>query len=171
MTNMESPETSGCPTERKCKKCQRTMPIQAFTRNKKCKWGYEHRCRACAITTTKKWARENPSQAQKIKDDWRENNPEKHQQAVRDSNRRHRDKRKAYQEAYEKNNKNKIHARAAVHRAIETGRLIRPERCDRCSSTCGAGGRIEAHHRDYRMPLEVDWLCSICHNGITRSGG
>ena len=47
-----------------------------------------------------------------------------------------------------------------VRRAIKAGRLVRPDRCERCSST---GVRIEAAHRDYSQPLDVLWLCVPCH--------
>jgi len=43
--------------------------------------------------------------------------------------------------------------------AVESGRMIRPEKC----GECGGGGRIEAHHRDYDLPYEVEWLCTGCH--------
>ena len=55
----------------------------------------------------------------------------------------------------------KARARAAVHRAVRSGRLRRPAICDRC----GRGGRIEAHHDDYSRRLVVRWLCQLegCH--------
>jgi len=50
-------------------------------------------------------------------------------------------------------------AHVCVKLAIETGLLARPKNCSRC----GASGRIEAHHPDYSLMLEVVWLCPICH--------
>lgn len=61
--------------------------------------------------------------------------------------------------------KERQRARKKVEYAVRVGRLIRPTACDRC----GAGGRIEAHHRDYAKPLEVEWLCSQCHGRTRRS--
>ena len=57
-----------------------------------------------------------------------------------------------------------ILARNKLRAAVRKGILIRPEACDQCG---GVGQRIEAHHRDYDKPLEVEWLCSRCH-GKTR---
>lgn len=50
-------------------------------------------------------------------------------------------------------------ANAAVVRAVRSGKLVRPESCQRC----GASGRIHGHHPDYSQPLVVEWLCVPCH--------
>lgn len=47
-------------------------------------------------------------------------------------------------------------ARRAVHVEVAAGRLVR-QPCE-----CGAN-RVEAHHPDYSMPLEVEWLCRRHH--------
>lgn len=36
---------------------------------------------------------------------------------------------------------------------------MRPETCSKCYE----GETIQAHHEDYTKPLEVDWLCPMCH--------
>lgn len=53
-------------------------------------------------------------------------------------------------------------AREAVAKALRSGALVRPGRCERC----GAGGRIEAHHPDYDRPLDVEWRCLGCHKDV-----
>jgi len=52
----------------------------------------------------------------------------------------------------------KYRARTAVSNAIRDGKLLR-EPC----SGCGKTGRIHAHHDDYSKPLDVVWLCEMCH--------
>lgn len=47
----------------------------------------------------------------------------------------------------------------AVARAIESGSLIRPDHCHRCLIQCPA----QAHHDDHSKPLEIMWLCPVCH--------
>ena len=54
----------------------------------------------------------------------------------------------------------KRRAHAAVSYALETGRLILPDHCEMCFIVC----RPEGHHEDYSKQLEVDWLCTECHN-------
>lgn len=50
-------------------------------------------------------------------------------------------------------------AHSKVRYAVSTGKMIKPLRCSRC----GAKGDLEGHHDDYSKPLEVMWLCLVCH--------
>lgn len=47
-----------------------------------------------------------------------------------------------------------------VSKAIRTGALTRKP-CEICGAV-----RVEAHHRDYRKPLEVNWLCRKHHANV-----
>ena len=51
--------------------------------------------------------------------------------------------------------------RQSCHRqvsiAIKNGILVR-QPCERCGAE-----KTEAHHEDYDKPLDVMWLCTICH--------
>lgn len=53
--------------------------------------------------------------------------------------------------------------RRLAHRRVETalkyGELIRPNICEHCREAT----YTVAHHEDYRKPLEVVWLCDVCH--------
>jgi len=53
-------------------------------------------------------------------------------------------------------------AHRKVQRAILAGILKRPTVC----SLCGEARAIFGHHRDYRKPLEVTWVCQPCHKQI-----
>ena len=60
--------------------------------------------------------------------------------------------------------KNQMHhdAHHAVEAAVRTGKLARPDTCE----SCGATGKIEAHHHLGYEPehwLDVQWLCQLCH--------
>jgi len=67
------------------------------------------------------------------------------------------------QRAHQLLNRQAHNARAAVHRALKTGEIVRPEHCERCQQR---SLRLEAHHWDYREPLDVRWLCPPCHSVI-----
>jgi hypothetical protein len=52
---------------------------------------------------------------------------------------------------------NKSHT--AVSRAVASGTLIVPDHCAVCLVQC----KPQAHHDDYSKPLDVMWLCPVCH--------
>lgn len=62
-------------------------------------------------------------------------------------------------------------AYSRVSNALDCGRLVRPDTCQRCGNNPGLDrlGRslIDAHHSDHSKPLEVEWLCKKCHRSIT----
>jgi len=62
----------------------------------------------------------------------------------------------------------RLRARWAVATAVRTGRLVRPEACSECGAEPGPDelgrSRVEAHHEHYERPLDVEWLCSDCHD-------
>lgn len=53
----------------------------------------------------------------------------------------------------------KMASRRYLRTAIESGIIIRPDKCVTCFKEC----KPEAHHEDYMKPLEVVWLCRSCH--------
>ena len=63
----------------------------------------------------------------------------------------------------------KAKARSVFAIALRQGKLKRPIRCSKCRDKPGNDNfgrpKIEAHHEDYRKPLEVQWLCLKCHRG------
>lgn len=54
----------------------------------------------------------------------------------------------------------KSKARAKLNAAVQRGK-IKPLPCESFNNHCK--GRIEAHHTDYKKPLEVVWLCAFHH--------
>jgi hypothetical protein len=55
-------------------------------------------------------------------------------------------------------------SRQKLQYAVRVGSLLRPKRCDQCKKI----GKIGAHHRDYKQPLDVMWLCPRCHSLMHR---
>lgn len=59
----------------------------------------------------------------------------------------------------------KLAVRKKVHAAVRSGKLIKPDACERCGIVKEKSEQIQAHHPDYNEPLEVCWLCPKCHGG------
>ena len=79
--------------------------------------------------------------------------------------------RKKHGKAYEIVNKwkKKNPKKAAVHAlvvwAVKTGVLVRNEYCEECNLRC----KTQGHHEDYSKPLQVIWLCNLCHGNKHRT--
>lgn len=50
-------------------------------------------------------------------------------------------------------------ARKKLEKALQYGRMARPDHCENCNTIC----KPQGHHNDYSKPLEVEWLCVPCH--------
>ena len=48
---------------------------------------------------------------------------------------------------------------------IRNNKLIKPNVCQLCDEE---SSRIEGHHYDYSKPLDVFWLCRLCHVSVHR---
>ena len=68
---------------------------------------------------------------------------------------------------YRERHPEKTRAKHRVLTALRNGTLVRPTHCPRCGREdprrCDGRSGIHAHHHDYTKPLEVEWLCRICH--------
>lgn len=62
----------------------------------------------------------------------------------------------------------KVKARRAVSSALRSGKIKKSSECNVCKTS---NERIEAHHRDYSKPLEIEWLCRKCHVDLHRREG
>lgn len=53
-------------------------------------------------------------------------------------------------------------ARMALGVAVKHGVVVKPEACQRCGSVVSKR-HLHGHHHDYDRPLDVEWICSLCH--------
>lgn len=60
--------------------------------------------------------------------------------------------------------KEKVKARQRVRYAILKGVIIKPENC----SICYKKVNLEGHHKNYKKPLIVIWVCRDCHRKIDK---
>lgn len=125
-----------------CFKCQQEKMLTEFYKHPQMGDGYLNKCKEC----TKRDARVT---RRKRSDYYR----------AYDRKRGNRQGAE-YFEKYKAQQPEKYKAHVAAGNAIRDGRLIR-EPCFMCGTE-----KVEAHHVDYSKPLDVIWLCPMCHKRI-----
>ncbi len=148
------------PTHKTCTACGVTQLAEEFPLRKSHngKSYPSSVCRPCTTRNVGRWAAKNPEKRRAI---WRksaEGRRELHNKECREYYRRDKARRMASMQDYWARHPEKRAARHAVAYALQTGKL-KKEPCVKCGSTF----RLHAHHHDYGKPLDVTWLCSLCH--------
>ena len=126
-----------------CKKCQAELPFSDFYVHRRMADGHLSFCKTCV-----------KARVHRHYYDTREKQSE--QERRRNQNPDRRRKRAEYQRKYRSRYSERCNARQIVSNAVRDGRLT-PERC-----ACGSN-RVQAHHRDYSKPMDVEWVCFKCH--------
>lgn len=126
---------------RLCSACHRELPLAAFWARKN--RGLQYACRDCLLSNSRARYKRDLDASREQRRIYARGDKRASDRAAADR-RLFPGKRKAH---------------TAVYRATKAGILQRPEACSRC----GDRHRVEAHHDDYRKPLDVMWLCTACH--------
>ena len=136
--------------EKKCFKCNLMFPLHFFYKHVEMKDGHLNKCKICTRADENKRRRDNIEK-------WREHDRLRYKNDLA---------RRAYvSEACKKHRAKypiKYKARQAVGHALRNGTLIKKP-CYLCGNE-----KSQAHHDDYSKPLEVVWVCSLCHVKIER---
>ena len=66
-------------------------------------------------------------------------------------------KRSLYRMKYESIYPDKVKAGKIAREAKRKG-ILMPIPCEKCGDD-----KVQMHHKDYGKPLEVNWLCAMCH--------
>ena len=131
-------------TCKRCGWCLRVKPLVDYHMDARAKDGRVGRCKLCVSAGTRMWAALNRTQ------------------------------KNATDRAWKRRNRHKDRAHGAVRRALREGRLVKPRHCQSCgwlklekrvkgATVDWIPAPLEAHHVNYRKPLEVLWLCKRCH--------
>ena len=149
-----------------CYKCKQIKPLTAFHKDSSTKDGLNSKCKLCKSIYRKSYYQKN-----KGKELWRmkqyqlDNSEKIHKKAQEyyasePGLKQHRLDAKKYQKKYpERHN-----AHGKFTYALKTNRIKRPIHCELCGKKCVP----EGHHSDYSKPLEVQWLCHLCHTKLYR---
>lgn len=131
-----------------CSRCKKLLDKSAFYSDKRTPSGLKSQCKSCH--TEGNLRTRDPENSSIINRRYmreaRKRNPELFRERERVASRKR---------VWDK----KREARYQLNLAVRRGDLVRPSLC----SQCGSSGKITAHHTDYSKPLEVIWLCYVCH--------
>lgn len=145
-----------------CTCCGLRKPLEDFYKAALGSDGREAICKPCRKDKSQQWRRENEERNRAANRSWYERNKER-AAAVAKSWRASNPDRIAEMGARARERyPEKAAARRAVNNALRSGRLSKPQRCERCGSETPSP-RLHGHHADYSEPLEVEWLCVTCH--------
>lgn len=129
-----------------CFKCKNKKELRLFYKHPKTADKHLNKCKLCTKKDVKK-RYENPIFRKRIEkyESERFKRPERKEQLAR------------YRKEKNKKFPNKYRARTKLNHAVRDGHIERLP-CEKCGEP-----KSDGHHRDYRKPLDVKWLCRRCH--------
>lgn len=138
----------GDSSKKKCRRCKEVKPTSDFHRLHRSADRLQYWCKACSSELSKR-----PEVSSRRNE--RLSTPEG------------KSKHAAHAKRHRLVNPEKAHARHRLNKAIAAGIVDRSDSCNRCGAVpeTRSDGRssIQGHHKDYSMPLCVEWLCPSCH--------
>lgn len=142
-----------------CFKCGVDKALTEFYKHPQMADGRLNKCKECA----KKDVRQNrAAKLNQYRDYDKQRQDDRRRSQIRESSRRQYendpDRFNERVRRWRENNPEKVQAHWRVADAKRAGRLT-PKPC----AVCGSAENIHAHHEDYSKPLEVIWLCPLCH--------
>ena len=132
---------------RVCFKCKEEKGLEEFYKHSQMTGSHLNKCKTCTCADVRKNRRDSPRAREYDRRRFHEN-PERRAYTIRRATERKAEHPEKYRCHY------------ALTNAVRDGRIKKPDRCSRCNEKAS---RIEGHHDDYSKPLEVVWLCPLCH--------
>lgn len=140
---------------KKCPQCEMEKDLGSFYKSPKTKDGLYAYCKSCCKKRAKKWRDDNPEKRHKQIVEYKVK-----KKSVRTYN---RGDRTSQSRRYSQLHRDAVLAQRKVDAACRKGILKRPNIC----SVCGIqSDNIHGHHEDYGKPLDVIWVCWLCHNNL-----
>jgi hypothetical protein len=135
--------------EKKCFKCGQVKDLSLFYKHEAMTDGHLGKCKKCTKADVAKHRLANIDKIRKYDLD-RAKLPHRKLSAAK------------YRKKFRRENPLAGPAHCMVARAIKDGKIKKPKKCSRCDKK----GKVLAHHKDYYKPLEVIWVCQVCHKQI-----
>jgi hypothetical protein len=135
---------------KRCRKCGTTKPLDQFYRDRSLPDGHKNVCKPCVLTRLSLWRRANLNHVRRL-------------------NRRAARRIRGYYVAYAK--RPEVRRKAAIRQmanlAVLAGIIPRKHLCEHCGASDKVA-KLQRHHPDYSRPLDVIWLCTLCHGVVHR---
>jgi hypothetical protein len=132
---------------KQCFKCHQTKPIIEFYKMKGMADGHLNKCKDCTKKDCLDYRRRNPERSAKIRAAYKKT-PKGRRLAIL----ARIEQQKKFPEKYK--------ARYNASWGLQSGRIKKRKKCSRCRKI----KKLAMHHEDYGKPLEVVWLCYVCHS-------
>lgn len=150
-------------TFKKCKDCQEAKPLDAYYKDDRMKDGHLNACKDCR----KNYQAGRYNKKKKDREWLKAERARGREKALRlNYNEKYKEVNKSVRIAANKKwierNPEKRAAHIKVGNAVRDG-VLKKGACQVCG-----GEKVEAHHPDYRKPLEVIWLCRRHHAELHR---
>lgn len=112
-------------------------------------------CKECVKARARQYREDN---LEKVQEYDRQRGALPHRKAANRA-REHRYTKRMASQKWRTKNPQKWAAHIALNNAVKRGEITKPTKCDECARDY----RVHGHHDDYSKPLEVRWLCPVCH--------
>lgn len=155
---------------KKCKRCEKVLPISAFYVHPQMADGHLNICKDCVRNRAQVYRQENLERIREY-DRQRGRTKEHNQKNLQLAHDLKATNPEKYKEQKEKRNSNYVQKHPDRRRAhIMVWNKLRDKKLDRkpCE-VCGTARKVEAHHDDYSKPLEIRWLCKKHHMELHRA--
>lgn len=133
-------------TTRICRICKQEKTLdECFYKKKRCKYGYDNRCKECHCSMSRLRLRSKYSKEKQFVKYQRQKKAGIFLKSAKLQALKFPEKHKA---------------RYKLRAAVKYGKVLKSS-CEVCGNS-----KVEAHHNDYSKPLEVVWLCKRHHADI-----
>jgi hypothetical protein len=145
-----------------CRTCGENLPLDLYYRHPLMADGHLNICRECTKTRVRAHRAKNIDAIRAY-----DRNRPNHDERMAENRRRYKEAAKdpaarkhmwGRAKVWADSNPEKRAAHAQVSNATRAGKIT-PQPCEKC----GHALNVQAHHEDYSKPLDVVWLCGICH--------
>ena len=146
-----------------CIKCGETKDLSFFYTHKRMTDGHLNSCKECVKSAVRKNRSEKSEQYKRYEQMRFQTQPHRRMAAkeyaqTEEGRMRLRVAKKLWQDR----NPEKRAAHVILGNAVRDGRIEKPNSCTRCGNVVRKRD-LHAHHSDYGMPLNVEWICVGCH--------